>query len=173
MVNMTRRERMVSHDHNRWVCGCMPIGERILKRVLEYFIIWLIGGAAYVGIEMLWRGYSHWSMFILGGLCLLIVGLLNEGCFPMRFGLIPQGLMGGCIITALEFVCGLIVNVGLGLSVWDYSDLPLNIMGQVCIPYTFAWIFLAMVAVVVDDWIRYLFFGGPHSIYVWWIDPVQ
>lgn len=167
MVNITRRERIAAHDHNKWVCGCMPIGERILKTVIEYLTIWLIGGAVYVGIEMLWRGHSHWSMFIVGGLCLVIVGLLNEGLFPMKFGLISQGLMGGAIITALEFVCGLIVNVWLGLGVWDYHDLPLNIMGQVCIPFTLAWCVLAIVAIVVDDWIRHWFFGGPRPQYVW------
>ena len=40
-----------------------------LKVCLKLLVLAVIGGAIYVGIEMLWRGHSHPSMFILGGLC--------------------------------------------------------------------------------------------------------
>ena len=98
---------------------------KFLYHFLEYLTIFLIGGFIYVGIEILYRGYSHWSMFIVGGLCLLIVGMLNDGLFPSSFGIIPQMIMGAIIITCIEFIAGLIVNVWLGLGVWDYSNLPL------------------------------------------------
>lgn len=140
-------------------------------KFLEYLCIFLIGGLVYVGFENLYRGYSHWSMFILGGLCLIIVGLLNEKpFFPSNFGIIPQAIMGGIIITILEFITGLIVNVWLGWDIWDYSDMPLNIMGQICIPFTMLWMVLSVVAIVVDDYIRYIFFGENKPKYVLWND---
>lgn len=138
-------------------------------KLFEYLVIFLIGGFAYCGIEILWRGHTHPSMFILGGVCLIAVGLLNEGIFPENFGIIPQMIMGGLIITALEFITGLIVNIGLGLNVWDYSDMPLNLMGQICLPFTLAWMLLSFVAIVVDDWLRYTLFDELWPEYKLWM----
>ena len=147
----------------------MSSANYILRKIAEYMLLMFIGGFIYTICEMVYRTYSHWSMFIVGGLCLIIVGLLNEGILPSNLGLIPQSLIGAVAITCVEFVCGLIVNVWLNLNVWDYSDLPLNIMGQVCLPFTFIWIVLALVAIVVDDWVRYRFFGEPKPTYSWWM----
>lgn len=169
-VRLTTRgmEHIDDHEEHGYVCACMPLSVRIFRKLIEYMTIFLIGGGAYVGIEFLYRGHSHWTMFILGGLCLILVGLLNEGLFPRKFGLLSQSVMGAVIITVLEFITGLIINVGLGWHVWDYSDVPGNIMGQVCLPFFFAWCLLAVVAIVVDDFIRYLWFGGPKLQYVLW-----
>ena len=41
-------------------------------------ILFIIGGFIYAGIEIGMRGFTHWSMFIVGGLCFIIIGLLNE-----------------------------------------------------------------------------------------------
>lgn len=106
-------------------------------------ILALIGGSIYVFIELVWRGYSHISMFILGGVCFVIIGLINE-LFPWDLGLLWQSIIGAFVVTICEFVTGLIVNVWLGLGVWDYSGLPFNIMGQICLPFFFAWIALSM-----------------------------
>lgn len=141
----------------------------VLSKIAEYVLLMFIGGFVYTICEMVYRTYSHWSMFIVGGLCLIIVGLLNEGILPSNWGLIPQSLVGAVAITLVEFVCGLIVNVWLNLNVWDYSNLPLNIMGQVCLPFTLIWVVLALVAIVVDDRVRYRFFGEPKPSYVWWM----
>ena len=115
-----------------------------LKICLKLLVLAVIGGAIYVGIEMLWRGHSHPSMFILGGLCFVSIG--------------------GTLVTCLEFITGVIVNIWLKLGVWDYSGLPLNILGQVCLPFYFAWVGLSVVAIVFDDYLRYWFFGEekPH-----------
>lgn len=134
-----------------------------LKICLKLLVLAVIGGAIYVGIEMLWRGHSHPSMFILGGLCFVSIGLINE-LFPWELGIVWQALIGGTLVTCLEFITGVIVNIWLKLGVWDYSGLPLNIMGQVCLPFYFAWVSLSVVAIVFDDYLRYWFFGEekPH-----------
>ena len=82
-------------------------------------------------IEILYRDYTHWSMFILGGICFISIGLLNE-IFPWELSLWYQILIGAIIITVLEFMTGCIVNLWLGWNVWDYSNMPGNILGQVC-----------------------------------------
>ena len=134
-----------------------------LKVCLKLLVLAVIGGAIYVGIEMLWRGHSHPSMFILGGLCFVSIGLINE-LFPWELGIVWQALIGGTMVTCLEFITGVIVNIWLKLGVWDYSGLPLNIFGQVCLPFYFAWVGLSVVAIVFDDYLRYWFFGeeNPH-----------
>lgn len=134
-----------------------------LKVCLKLLVLAVIGGAIYVGIEMLWRGHSHPSMFILGGLCFVSIGLINE-LFPWELGIVWQALIGGTMVTCLEFITGVIVNIWLKLGVWDYSGLPLNILGQVCLTFYFAWVGLSVVAIVFDDYLRYWFFGEekPH-----------
>lgn len=134
-----------------------------LKTFFKLAALFVIGGAAYVLIELLWRGHSHISMFILGGMCFVSIGLINE-LFPWELGIVWQALIGGVLVTTLEFITGLIVNVWLGLNVWDYSNLPLNLMGQICLPFFFAWVGLSVVAIILDDYFRYWFFGEekPH-----------
>lgn len=135
-----------------------------MTSALKYLFLFSFGGIIYVIIEMLWRGYSHWSMFILGGLCFLLLGLINEK-YTRDIPLVLQMLFGTFIITSLEFIAGCILNLWLGLNVWDYYDLPFNILGQICLPYMFLWFLLSPVCIIVDDYMRYLFFGEGKPSY--------
>lgn len=128
-------------------------------------VLFLIGGVLYYLIEVLWRGYSHWTMFILGGICFVIMGLLNEYKFKWNDSLIKQSIISACIITVFEFITGCIVNLWLGLHVWDYSELPCNILGQVCLYFFFVWILLSMFGIILDDWIRYLLYISLHRYF--------
>lgn len=121
---------------------------------MEAFLFF-IGGKLYTLIEILWRGFTHWTMFFLGGWLFVIVGLLNEHRFSWKDSLLKQSVIGAVIVTAFEFVVGCIVNLWLGWNVWDYSDLPFNLLGQICLGYFFLWIPLVMFGIVCDDWIRY------------------
>ena len=134
-----------------------------LKQILKLCILALIGGITYVLIELAWRGYSHISMFILSALCFVLLGGINE-FLPWELGFVWQMLIGAGIVTILELIVGIVVNVWLGLEVWDYSNLPFNFMGQICLPFSFAWTLLSGVAIVVDDYLRYWLFGEekPH-----------
>ena len=129
----------------------------------KYFILGIIGGAVYVLLEMLWRGYSHWTMFLLGAICFILIGLVNE-VFEWDTPLILQMFCGCAIITALEFITGCIVNLWLGWDVWDYSQYKFNILGQISMCSSVGWYFLSFVGIVLDDYIRYWFFGEekPH-----------
>lgn len=121
-----------------------------LNYLLVYYALYFIGGFVYVGLELLWRGYSHYTMFIVGGICFLIVGSMNE-VIKKPMSLLLQGCIGSVIITLVEFITGCIVNLHLGWNVWDYSDMPLNILGQVCLPFMLLWVAIAILCVVVND----------------------
>ena len=139
-----------------------------ILRIIKYIVLFLIGGATYFGIEILWRGYSHWTMFILGGLCFVIVGALNN-FLPWEMDIEKQAGIGAIIITILEFIVGLIVNIGLGWAIWDYSTLPLNILGQISLPFTFIWFILSAMIIIVDDLIRYKLFKEEKPTYTSWL----
>lgn len=134
-----------------------------LKTIIEYLILFLVGGMSYYIIEIIWRGYSHYTMMVLGGICFVLIGLINEG-YDYEMPLRKQMFISAIIITVLEFVFGIVLNKILGLNIWDYSDMPLNLMGQICLPFTILWFFLSLLAIIVDDYIRYFVFGEeePH-----------
>jgi uncharacterized membrane protein len=126
----------------------------VYNKFLKYTFLFLTGGFAYGGIEIMSRGYSHISMMIAGGICFVLIGLLNE-VFSPEMAIISQMVISALIITIVEFVVGLVVNVWLQLNVWDYSDKPYNLMGQVCLLYTIYWFFLSLLAIIMDDFLRY------------------
>lgn len=134
---------------------------------MKKFILFLFGGISYIIIELLWRGHSHWSMFLLGGFCFVILGLINES-FTYDIPLVLQSIIGAFIITLSEFIAGCFLNLYLGLDVWNYYDMPYNIMGQICLPYLILWLFLSPVCIIVDDYMRYYFFGEekPHYRFI-------
>ena len=128
-----------------------------VKYLLEIFILFCVGGSIYILFEMGFRGYSHWTMFIVGGLCFLCIGAINNRIgwdFPVEY----QCFIGAVIVTIIEFISGYIINIKLGWDVWDYSNMPLNIMGQICLPFTILWIFISFIAILVDDQVRYRVF---------------
>lgn len=86
------------------------------RRSDKYLTLWTIGGLLYIALEILWRGYSHWTMFVLGGLCFIGLGLINE-ILPWDMPLWQQVLIGACLITALEFLTGCVVDLWLGWGV--------------------------------------------------------
>ncbi|MDL2250780.1 hypothetical protein LJC51_09015 [Lachnospiraceae bacterium OttesenSCG-928-J05] len=115
-------------------------------------------------IEYLWRGYSHISMYILGGIIFLIADIQNERIEWER-PLWRQIFFVWVITLAAEFITGMIVNVWLGLYVWDYSEMPFNLLGQVCLPYALLFIPLCIIAIVYSDYCRYYLYGEEKPRY--------
>lgn len=134
------------------------------NRFLKYTFLFLTGGFIYGGIEILSRGYSHISMLLAGGICFVLIGLLNE-IFSWKMAVLSQMVISAIIVTTVEFVVGIVVNVWLKLNVWDYSNLPYNILGQVCLLYTNIWFFLSFFAILLDDYLRYLLLKGEKPKY--------
>ena len=129
----------------------------------KYLFLADVGGVLYVLIELVWRGWSHWTMFILGGICFIYLGLINE-ILSWNTPLWQQILIGTAGITVLEFCTGCIVNLWFGWGVWDYSGMPGTILGQICPQYMLLWLPVSLAGIVLDDWIRYWKFDEekPH-----------
>lgn len=113
----------------------MGLGKKVL--------MFTLGGLGYVGVELLWRGHSHYSMFLAGGTCFLLLGQLGK---RTRSNL-THALGGACIITAVELITGLLAN--RDYSVWDYRQLPFQFMGQICLMYSLLWIPLSLAGVTL------------------------
>ncbi len=108
-----------------------------LKRAAKLFVL---GGTAYVGLEFLWRGRSHGSMFAAGGLCFLLLGKLRKTPIPKPL----QSVLGAGVITAVELGTGLLAN--RRYTVWDYRGMPANFKGQICLPYSLLWVPVSLMA---------------------------
>ncbi len=117
------------------------------KKLWQLPIFFVIGGILYPIIEILYRGYTHISMSILGGICLSSIRVVDLALGKGR--ILLKALFSSIIITQLEFICGVIVNLGMGLSVWDYSDRPFNIAGQICPLFTFFWFLLSLIPLCI------------------------
>ena len=111
-------------------------------RLLE-ILVFILGGVAYAMIEVLFRGHTHWTMVLTGGACVLTMYMMSE--WLLDIPLIASALTGALIITMYELVVGLIVNIRLGWSVWDYSDMPGNILGQICPTFSAIWFLLCLI----------------------------
>ena len=135
----------------------MTMNKSIIGNALKYAVLFIIGGLLYCVIELIYRSRTHWTMFIVGGICFIFCGLVNE-IFDWDMLIWKQMAICAVGITTIEFISGLIINVVLHLNVWDYSNLPFNIMGQVCLAFMAIWYFLSFIAIVLDDWVRYLIF---------------
>lgn len=130
----------------------------LLREIIKLTLLFLMGGMLYFIIELAYKGDSHYSMFLTGGAAFLLMGGINS-YFDRNMPLIQQMLFSAVIITLLEFICGVIVNIGLHLNVWDYSHIPFNIMGQICPRFFFIWFALSLVGIILDDFFRYRMFG--------------
>ena len=97
---------------------------------------------------------------------LLLSGLINE-ILSMDTPIWLQAIIGSCIVTTGEFISGCILNLWLGLGIWDYSNMPFNLLGQICLPFSLLWVILSACAIVIDDYERYWFFGEEKPYYRW------
>lgn len=135
----------------------------MMKQLAKASILFLIGGVFYYMTEIVVRGYSHWTMFLAGGLIFLLIGFENQG-IRWEWALTSQMFLSCITITVCEFITGLIVNVWLKMDVWDYSMKPYNLLGQICLLNSVLWFFYSIIGIVVDDYLRYWLFKEekPH-----------
>ena len=128
--------------------------KKMIQHLAKAMVLFCVGAFIYAGLEILWRGYTHWTMAVLGGLLFLVIGSINS-LLEWETPLWKQVLIGTVIITSAEFIAGLILNIWLGLGIWDYSQVPFNLLGQICPQFSLLWAFLSLVGIILDDYIRY------------------
>lgn len=110
-----------------------------------------VGAVLYGLIEVVARGYTHWTMALTGGTVMVLLNLINQ---TRELHILIKCLLGAVVITSLEFCVGMVSNVVLGWNVWDYSDKPLNIWGQICPQFTLVWYFLSIPAFALCSFIE-------------------
>jgi len=128
------------------------------KRLSQYLFLWAIGGTIYYTIEMIFRGFSHWTMFGLGGICFLFFYM--QGKLTMWKDLIwIQILRSTIFVVACEFITGIIVNKWMRWKVWDYSDQPFHLFGQICLPFALMFSVLCTVGIVFSGNLMHWTYG--------------
>ncbi len=121
--------------------------------MVQDVFIFLTGSFAYPVLELIWRGQTHSSMALAGGICLC---LINHICCDVLEdnNMVSRCMAGSGVITGVELVLGLLLNRLLGFDIWDYSNVPLNLLGQVCLPYSFLWMGLSLPAMAFCELFR-------------------
>ncbi len=123
-----------------------------MEFIFYTFTFWL-GGTVYQTLELWWRRRTHWTMFLAGGVCAVLLEFLCNGVFfvlPLFF----KCLLGALIITAVEFTFGCVVNLKLGMNVWDYSSVKGNVLGQICPLYSILWGIISLPALLLLDFLH-------------------
>ena len=138
------------------------------RRVLS-MLLWSWGGTVYFLLEVAFktlRGETEqisWTMLVVAVIPIIAVERCGEQ-LPWEVPLWLQALACALLVTAVELVSGLILNVWLGLDIWDYSHLPFNLWGQICPQFSAVWWFLCLLFIPAFDWLRWSVEGGekPH-----------
>ena len=120
---------------------------------MELLPVFVFGGILYGLIEILWRGWTHWTMLLCGGLCFTLMYLVSGS----ELSLPKKWILSACIITTVEFVAGCIVNLRLHWQVWDYSALPFNLLGQICPQFILMWFVLSIPGTALCSLLHRLF----------------
>lgn len=131
--------------------------ENITVKLLRYLILFTTGFCVYITIEVCFRGYSYPLMGFCGGIILILLDQINEK-ISWDLDLLVQGCIGSAVTTAIELIIGKL-SLLLGLEMmWDYSRVPLNYLGIICLPYSLAWIAVSIAGILTADAINYYVF---------------
>lgn len=140
-------------------------------RVLS-MLLWSWGGTVYFLLEVAFKTITghperiSWTMLVVA--ILLTVPVERAGAeLPWSCPLWLQALCCSALVTAVELVSGLVLNLWLGLDIWDYTDLPGNFLGQICPQYSAVWWVLCLVFIPAFDWLRYAVEDGNRPHYYW------
>ncbi len=123
-------------------------------KLSQIFFAFLMGYFIYSLIEIVGRGYTHWTMALTGGTVLALLYVINS---RRTMTLIKSCFIGSVLITGLELCVGIFDNIIMGWNVWDYTDMPLNVLGQICLPFSGLWFLLCIPAYYLCHAIRIQF----------------
>ena len=154
----TRENREPGENHTGF--------RRTVFLIIKYLTLFFFGGTAYYAIELLWRGHSHPSMIACGGTCFVLLYLLSFVGNSVKSSavapLLPtlRAALGALCITATELAFGVVLNLGLHLNIWDYSAMPLNFMGQICLTFSLLWFLLSLPIIKLCNVMEKYIFAG-------------
>lgn len=114
-------------------------------------LIFMIGAFGYGALEIIWRGFTHWTMMIVGGICFTLIYTFY--CLDLNINIIRKCIISALLITAVELISGYILNIKLKMNIWDYSYMPFNFRGQICLPYSILWFALSSILLKLCEFI--------------------
>ncbi len=116
-------------------------------KLKKYVIFFVLGAVGYALIELLWRGRTHWSMMIAGGICFIVFSLISR--YLANINILYKAVIASICVTAIELIFGLVFNVYMKMNIWDYSTMSYNVLGQICPLFSLAWIGVAIVFIPI------------------------
>lgn len=129
------------------------------KNVYKNVILFIVGFCIYITMEVMFRGFSYPLMGVCAGLLVIIIDKINDR-ISWDIDILAQSAIGMALITGMEYIIGTIfLNTNLLPVMWDYSNLPLNYRGIICVPFSVLWLLLSFIAILVADSINYYVFG--------------
>lgn len=131
--------------------------------VIKQFTIFSTGALCYGLMEIINRGYTHITMGLLGGIAFMVIHWLNGDRRAEKLKLFPILCVSAIFITSVEFLSGEVLNRILQMNIWSYKDIPLNIDGQICLPFSMLWFALSFFGVFADDFIRHNIFSEQRN----------
>lgn len=135
---------------------------------MKKFILFSVGFCLYQIVEIVFRGYTFFEMGLLGGILSLTIDSINDK-ISWHIDLLLQGIIGSFIVTLSELIIGELCNLFNYKIMWDYSDLPFNFDGVICLYFSIAWIFVSIFWIIIADVINYyvLNIGEKPHYHVW------
>ena len=136
-----------------------------MKKIIGKLGLFLSCGFIYCMIEILFRGWSHWSMFVLAGfLAVFCVDSVNN-VLSFDCDYIVQILISTILCIIGEGISGIILNVWLQLNVWDYSKMAFGtfFFGQCNVIFCAAW------ALIIG--LFAIFYCDAYNYYILKIEP--
>lgn len=118
-----------------------------MQKISSSVLVFLTGCFVYSLIEITARGFTHWTMTLTGGVILVVLYKMQTNIKDIS--LWKKCIIGSLVITSFEFTVGVIVNIIMHWHVWDYSDMPMNLLGQICLPFTGLWFLICIPAFYV------------------------
>ena len=126
------------------------------KSFIKYFLLFTFSGYIYVCIELIFRGHSDITMMFAGSICAIPMIVLNN-YFTYDIDFLLQLFLCVIFCTIVEFIFGIIFNQNY--TIWDYRNMPFNLYGQICLPFSFLWMGIAACIIPLMDWIDCYIFG--------------
>ena len=119
------------------------------RKIKKYSLLFILGAVGYAAIETIWRGFTHWSMIIAGGLCFMLFSVVADRMRGRH--ILMKAVVCAIGVTAIEFAFGVVFNLWLRMDVWDYSNMPMNILGQICPLFSLLWVGIAVAFLPLAD----------------------
>lgn len=107
------------------------------------------------------RGFLNGPICPIYGVGVVAVVVLLE---PYKNNLLVLYVASIIVVTALEWVTGFILEKLFHSKWWDYSNMPLNLNGYVCLLFSLIW---GVACVAIVKWIHPLIYKGVKILPVW------